>query len=216
MNIDKIFKYFVPKDKEFFPLFEKDSQNLIEGASLLKLLMFTEEDEKRQPIYKQIEDIEHEGDRITHTIFDTLNKTFITPLDRGDIHALTTTLDNVLDSINGASQRVQLYKPKKILPVFSHMADIIHSATLEIDSAIKGLRNAGNNKDKIMLSCINLNTLENRADELYHSAISQLFETEKSACELIKTKAIIEILEKCADQAEDISDTIKGILIKIA
>ncbi len=216
MNLDKLLKVFVPKDIAFFPLFEKDVQNLTQASALLKLLIFTEDYEKREIINKQIEDLEHEGDKITNTIFDTLNKTFITPLDRGDIHELTSEIDDVLDSIYGTSQRIQLYKPKKILPVYSHMADIIHSAALEIESAVKGLRNAGSNKDKIMQSCINLNTLENKADEIYHSAISCLFESEKDAPELIKNKAILELLEKSVDKAEDISDTIKGILIKMA
>jgi len=122
----------------------------------------------------------------------------------------------VVDLINGTSQRINLYKPKELVLVFKEMAEVIGQAAMEIEFSLKGLRDAGRNKEKILQSCINLNTLENKGDDLYHHGISKLFDDEMDATELIKKKEILETLEKTVDKAEDVSDTIKTILIKMA
>ena len=101
-------------------------------------------------------------------------------------------------------------------PVFKEMADIIYLAALEIEIAVNNLRNPGANRIKILDACINLNTLENKGDDIYHQGISDIFDNEKDARELIKNKSILETLEKCMDCAEDISDIIKGILVKMS
>jgi len=216
MNLDYFLKFFVPKDTAFFPLFEEDVKILIKASTLFKTLMDTENIEQREPIVKQIKGTELEGDEITHQIYNQLNKSFITPFDREDIQELAATLDDVLDYINGASQRISLYKPKVLIPVFAEFAEIIFQATKEIEYSVNGLRNAGKNKDKIIQSCIVLNTLENEADDLYHMGISKLFDEEKDTLELIKNKEILNTLEKAVDKAEDVSDAIKTILIKMA
>lgn len=216
MNIDSALKFFVPKDKSFFPLFEKDAQNLIRASELLKNLMQAEGVDQRAAYIKQIKEIELVGDDITHSIYDQLNKSFITPFDREDIHSLASNIDNVVDSINGTAQRISLYKPKNYIVVFRDMAEVILQAAREVEFSVNGLKDAGSNKEKIMQSCINLNTLENKADDIYHEGISKLFEEETDATELIKKKEILETLEKCMDKAEDISDIIKTILIKMA
>ncbi|MCK9422231.1 MAG: DUF47 family protein [Bacteroidales bacterium] len=216
MNLDSLLKYFVPKDTSFFPLFEDGAKVLIKAADLLKELMATETIDQRTPIIKQIKSVEHEGDEIAHKIYHQLNKSFITPFDREDIQELTSYLDDVIDYINGAAQRIGLYKPKSIHPVFKDFAEVICDAAKEIEFSLHGLRNSGKNHEKILQSCINLNTLENRADDLYHDGISNLFENEKDTIELIKNKEIIATLEKTVDMAEDVSDIIKTILIKLA
>jgi predicted phosphate transport protein (TIGR00153 family) len=216
MNIDKILKIFVPKDHSFFPLFEHDAQNLISAAEQLKILLESEEPEKRESIIKKIKEFESIGDDITDNTYDQLNKSFITPFDREDIHELASNIDNVLDSINGISRRINLYKPMKFLPVYTNMAEIILKATREIEICIKNLKDAGSNKDIIMKACSNLYNLEHKADELYYLGISELFEKEKNVTELIKAKELLEILERCVDETEDVSETIKGILVKMA
>jgi hypothetical protein len=125
-------------------------------------------------------------------------------------------LDDVVDYINGTAQRIGLYKPKVIHSTFKEIADVIVDSAKEIEFSLLGLRNAGKNQEKIFQSCINLNTLENKADDLYHDGISQLFENEKDTIELIKNKEIIATLEKTVDMAEDVSDIIKTILVKMA
>lgn len=216
MKPDDILKFFVPKDHSFFPLFEEVAGILNKASQLLKLLMATENFGEREPIIKQIKSAEHDADDITHKIFQRLNKSFITPFDREDIQGLASSLDNVIDTINGTSQRISLYKPKTLMPVFGEMAEIIVQTSKEIEFSLHGLKNAGKNKDKIIQSCININSLENMADDLYHSGISSLFEKEGDTNELIKKKEIIETLEKTVDKAEDVSDVIKTILVKMS
>ena len=215
MNIDYFLKFFVPKDESFFPLFEENAKILIRAAELLKDLMETSTIEEREPIIWEIKAAELAGDEMIHKIFDQINKSFITPFDREDIQELASSLDDVLDYINGVGQRVLLYKTKSFIPEFKVMAEIIHSASLEIDIAVHSLRHAGREKEKIIQTCIKINTLENKADELYHIGISGLFENETNTNELIKKKGILETLEKVADKAEDVSDVIKTILIKM-
>jgi len=216
MKVDFLLKLFVPKDTSFFPLFEEDSRILIKAAELLKELMATSTIEQRELIIKQIKAVEHEGDELTHKIYRQLNKSFITPFDREDIQSMASSMDDVNDYINGTSQRIQLYKPKTINSAFVEFAEIIYQATKEIEFSLCNLKDAGRNKEKIVQSCINLNTLENKADDLYHNGISRLFEEETDTIELIKNKEIFATLEKTVDTAEDVSDIIKTILIKMA
>jgi uncharacterized protein len=216
MNFDKILSFFVPKDVAFFPLFVADAKILIKGAELLNKLMQEPSIEGRMEITKELKAVEHEGDDMTHKIFQQLNKSFITPFDREDIQELASSIDDVLDFMNGTSQRISLYKPKTLIPVFKEMADLIMQASREIEQAVVALHVAGKNKDKIIQNCIALNEIENKGDDLYHLGIMHLFEDERDASELIKKKEILETLEKCIDKAEDVSDTIKTILIKMS
>jgi predicted phosphate transport protein (TIGR00153 family) len=216
MNIDKILKFFVPKDHSFYPLFEEDAKNLVKAAELLKELMLSTEIEDHERINKEIIDIEHIGDEITDKTFVQLNKSFITPFDREDIHELIGHIDDVVDSINGISRRICLYKPKKLMPVFKEMAESIYLATKEIEICIHCLNDAVANKDEITKACNKVTEIEHLADEYYYVAISELFEKEKDPAELLKNNKILEILERCVDEAEDVTDVIKSILIKMA
>lgn len=216
MNIDKILKFFVPKDHSFYPLFEEDAENLVKAAELLKRLLSDAEPEEHERIYKEIKDVEHIGDQITDKTFQHLNKSFITPFDREDIHELTARIDDVVDSINGIGRRICLYKPKHLMPVYKEMAVMIHDATLEIKTCIHCLDDAVANKEEITMGCKNVTALEHKADEYYFIAVSELFEKEKDAAELLKNNKILEMLERCVDEAEDVTDTIKSILIKMA
>lgn len=216
MNIDKFLKFFTPKDHSFYPLFEKDAINLIKTTEVLKLLMSVNDSEQQELHINRIKELEKVGDDITHTIFDQLNKSFITPFDREDIQELASNIDDVVDTINGVAQRIRLYKPKTYIPVFLEMADVLYQAGTEIEQSVSLMKDPAINKDKIIQSCITINTLENKGDDLYHIGISMLFENEKDAFELIKKKEILETLEKSIDKAEDISDAIKTIMVKLA
>src|SRR4030042_4040625 len=121
MNIDKILKFFVPKDHSFYPLFEEDAKNLVKAAELLRQLLTSSEMEDREKIYKEIRDVEHIGDQITDKTYEQLYKSFITPFDREDIHELTAHIDDVVDSINGIARRICLYKPRHLMPVYEKM-----------------------------------------------------------------------------------------------
>ncbi|MGA1976484.1 MAG: DUF47 family protein [Bacteroidales bacterium] len=216
MNIDKILKFFVPKDHSFYPLFEDDAANMVKAAELLKQQMSTDENEEHERIHKEIKAVELIGDDITDKTYQQLNKSFITPFDREDIHELTSNIDNVVDSINGISRRICLYKPKNLMPVYKEMAEMVYEATLEIQVCIHCLNDAAANKNEITVSCDKVKAIEHKADEFYYVAISELFEKEKDPTELLKNNKILEILERCVDEAEDVTDTIKSILVKMA
>jgi uncharacterized protein len=216
MNIDKLLKFFVPKDHSFFPLFENGAQSMVKAAELLKELMASKGFEEHDRIYKEIKDVEHAGDDITDEIYQQLNKSFITPFDREDIHELASEMDDVIDSINGIGRRICLYRPKKLIPLYEEMAEEIYQAAKEIESAIYCLREPIDNKEKIAATCEKVTAIEHKADELYYVGISELFEKEEDPKELLKNNKILEILERCVDEEEDVTDTLKSILIKMA
>ena len=216
MNIDSFLKFFVPKDHSFFPLFESDAQNLVKAAELLKELMSSTEIAEHERLNKEIKDIEHIGDDITVKTYIQLNKSFITPFDREDIHELTANIDDVVDSINGISRRICLYRPKKMIPIYKEMAILIYAGAKEIEAAIHCLKDPVANKVKITLACEKVTSIEHEADELYFVGVSELFEKEEDPKELIKNNKILEILERCVDEEEDVTDTLKAILIKMA
>ncbi len=216
MNIDSILKVFVPKDHSFFPLFESDIQNLVKASELLKELVASSESAQHERLHKNINDLEHIGDEITIKTYEQLNKSFITPFDREDIHELTSHIDDVLDTINGISRRIFQYKPKKLMPIYVELADLIFEGAKEIELAIDCLNDPIANKEKIANACIRVTGIEHKADELYFKGVSELFEKEEDTKELIKNNKILELLERCVDEEEDVTDILKTILIKMA
>lgn len=216
MNIDTILKFFVPKDHSFFPLFEHGAENLTKAAELLKILMDSSEASHHERINKEIKDIEHIGDEITDKTYEQLNKSFITPFDREDIHELAAHVDDVVDSINGISRRMCLYRPKHLMPVYKDMAEMVYLGAKEIETAIHCLKDPVKFKEQITKACENVTDIEHKADELYFVGVSELFEKEENTKELLKNNKILEILERCVDEEEDVTDTIKAILIKMA
>lgn len=216
MNLDNILKFFVPKDNSFFPLFEEDARNLVKAAGLLKQLMSSPNQEDHDRLSNEIREVEHFGDEITNNIYSQLNKSFITPFDREDIHELTAHIDDVIDSINGISRRISLYKPKKLPPVYNTMAEFIYKGAIEIEAAIHCLKDPVTNKNKITKACEKVKQIEHDADEVYFIGISEIFEKELDTKELLKNNKILEILERCVDEEEDVTDTLKAILIKMA
>ncbi|HNW69948.1 MAG TPA: DUF47 family protein [Bacteroidales bacterium] len=213
MEISKVMKALKPKEKKFYPLFQESAENLVKGATLLnKYFLITDKIEKER-ILASIKEHENLGDDITHKMFDELNKTFITPFDREDINKLTSSLDDVMDQINSFGQKVRIHPAKNEPGCFLEMSELILQATYNIKNAMSELNNLKNPK-KIMESCIRINEIENQADDVYHRAVSDLFENEKDAIELIKISGMLASLEKATDMAEDVSDVIKAIIVK--
>lgn len=213
MKIGNLIRAFIPKETKFLDMFEDAANNIVKAAGLLNQLLMIDDVEKRNVLVKQIKEIESNGDTITHTIFEELNKTFITPIDREDIQSLTAFLDDVLDYINGTAQKIQLYKPKKFPPQFLEISDMILQAGRQIQIAVIELKNI-KNPMKIKEACIKINEIENRADDAFHLGLSEMFENEKDAIELIKQKDILATLEKATDKAEDVADVLKTIIVK--
>ncbi|MBC7864681.1 MAG: DUF47 family protein [Bacteroidia bacterium] len=213
MSANSIFQFLIPKDKKFFPLFERDSANLVLMGETLVKLVRTSNHTERSIYFRQIEELEHKGDEITHELFIELGSNFITPFDREDIHALASSIDDVADFILGASTRMDLYNITVFGPPILSLADIIYEGAVEINKAMVGLKSMKNIK-AIQASCVKINSLENDADKIFNVELAKLFETEKDAVNLIKQKELLSILETATDKAEDVANTIETILIK--
>ncbi|HNQ82687.1 MAG TPA: DUF47 family protein [Bacteroidales bacterium] len=215
MSINTFFQKLVPKDKKFFPMFESQADLIVVAAGKLNEIFITNDPERHAVLIREIKDLENQGDEVAHQIFDELDKTFITPFDREDIHQLTSTLDDVLDFINGSSQRIRLYRLKSFPAEFVRFSSVLLSGANEIRSAVRELYNL-KRPEMIRQACIRVNEVENQADDLYHFVISDLFENEKDAIELIKKKEVLQTMERASDRMEDVADVLKTIIIKLA
>jgi predicted phosphate transport protein (TIGR00153 family) len=200
----------IPHDKIFFDLFEKQAGVMKEAAWQLVALTedFTNVKEKRH----EIEKLEHKGDQITHDIYSQLNSTFITPLDPEEISRLASTLDEVLDYIDGATEKMYYYNIGSTDSHMIELAKLIHMSTSEIESAVKGIRSI---KDPRYIEerCIEVNRLENLADDVLAHAVTDLFKT-TDAITIIKLKDIYEHLETATDFCEDAANVLSDIAIR--
>jgi predicted phosphate transport protein (TIGR00153 family) len=215
MSLNSIFQYFIPKDKKFFPLFQKDSENLIKLAEKLVEAVNTEDLTLRNELFKHIEDLEHTGDEITHQIHLELSKNFITPFDREDIHRLASALDDIADYIHGSASRMDLYQVTVITPPIKELANLILQACQDLNKAIHELRDLRNVR-VIADSCVRINSIENQADYVFDKAVGELFMYEKDAVNLIKYKEVLSALENATDMCEDAANVMESILVKNA
>jgi len=200
----------IPQDKVFFDLFEKQAGVVKEAAWQLVALTedFTNVKEKRH----EIEKLEHKGDQVTHSIYEQLNSTFITPLDPEEISRLASAMDEVLDYIDGATEKMFYYGIESTDSHMIELAKLIHLSTVEIESAVKGIRSI---KDPRYIEerCIEVNRLENLADDVLAHAVTDLFKT-TDAIAIIKYKDIYEHLETATDYCEDVANVLSDIAIR--
>ena len=204
---------FFPKDEKFFDLLERASMNLSKGAKAFRNMLqdYTDIEHK----VRHIKDLEHEGDIITHEIFDKLNRTFITPIDREDIHKITSEIDDVLDYVLGTADRMLLYKVKVPTPQATKMVDILITAIEEMGKAIHSLKDLKRSR-RTLDYCIEINRLENEGDSIHRSVIADLFSDGKDPVEIIKWRDIYNHLENAIDKCEDVADAIESIVVKNA
>jgi hypothetical protein len=158
----------------------------------------------------KIKDLEHKGDELTHSVIDELNKTFITPIDREDIHDLSAALDDVLDLIDSTAIRIVLFRIAEPIRYIPEMCAVLLSQAMEIGAAVSNLQD----NNHVVERCIEINRLENDADRLFQSAIASLFEEVKDPIDVIKRKEIIETLEAATDKAEDVANVLESIIVK--
>jgi len=200
----------VPREAKFFEMFASMASNVTQGAKLLsQILMDMQNIEVR---VRQLSDIEHAGDDITHTIITRLNQTFITPFDREDIHKLATSLDDVLDFIHAAGERIMMYKITTAPPHAAELAQIIVRQTEELAAAVAMLEK----HDRVLDHAVEVNRLENEADQVARESIGRLFENETDPINLIKLKELYEVLETATDKAEDAANVLESVVLKSA
>jgi uncharacterized protein len=203
----------VPQNQRFFDLFEDDAKNLVAGAKLLQYMLDNYDQASR--LVKKLESYEHEGDRITHELMAELNRTFVTPLDREDIHALASSMDTVMDMIEAAADIMVLYGVEQPTAPAKLLASIIVDCAEQILQAISLLRSRRDIRE-ILTHCVEINRLENEADEVRKSVLAALFREEKDVIALIKWKEIYELLEAATDESEDVADVLQAIVMKNA
>ena len=208
-----MFSSLISKDKAFFEMFEKSASNVAAGAKALVDLMNSYPAALAEKV-KGIKDIEHQGDLFTHQTIEMLNKTFVTPIDREDIHELVTNLDDILDLMDGASGRLALYKIDVITPEAKAFGQLLVKATDIIVYAVTCLRNLSDCKD-MNAHCVEIHTIENEGDQLLRQAMTNLFST-GDPIKVLKWKEVYEDLETATDRCEDVANIIEGIVLKYA
>jgi len=201
----------IPKNVRFFDEFEEQSANIKRAAGLLHDLTHDFADARAKAY--AIKTVEHEGDLITHQIVKQLNTTFITPLDREDIYALATRLDDVLDYIEAVAERLVVYRVKAPTSACRALADVIVRITSATDRAVKCLRTLD---PDYHVHIMEVNRLENEADALLRDSLVALFEENADPIDVIKWKEIYETLETVTDRCEDVANVIEGIILKMA
>ncbi len=199
------------KDQKFFKIFNEMSVHIVAAAESLAR-MVNEPSGDLQSLAIHIKELEHKGDELTHRVIDELNKTFITPIDREDIHDLSAALDDVLDLIDSTAARIVLFKITDPIPEVPELATVLLSQVKEISAAVSKLQD----NDHVVERCIEINRLENDGDRLFQMAIGRLFTEVKDPIDVIKRKEIIETLEHATDKAEDVANVLETIIVKNA
>lgn len=208
-------KFFSPKDKVFYGLFEEVANNgAIMGEKLYALVSETDYN-VRATMIKPIEDLEHASDELTHRIFTELGRNFITPFDREDIHYLANALDDIADYIYASAKKIKLYHVNPTDDAIHQLAQIIVKSTKEVRNAVLELRNMKNVRT-ITDALVKINSLENEADDISDMHIERLFSMEPDAKEIIKKREIYQVMEDVTDKCEDAANVIESIIVKYA
>jgi uncharacterized protein len=202
---------FIPQEVKFFDLFDDQASKIASAALYFKEIV--SKGKVNDEGIQRMRDFEHDCDSITHDIIDKLNRTFITPFDREDIHGLAHELDNVVDMLYTISKRMRLYKLKSVDPDLIKFAELIVQSVTALGKMLNGLRNNKNPK-AINDACIEVNQIENLGDQLRDSTIEKLFDKNKDPIIIIKWKEIFEGVETVLDICEDIANLIESILVK--
>ena len=201
---------FIPKNIKFYDLLAEISDNALEASELLKKLLSTWEN--ISDYASKIHLLEHKCDDITHKIINELNETFITPIDREDIHSFVNSLDNIIDCIDVIASRINLYKVKEPIEFSDQLSEILNIQIKIISEILHNFEDDKNIHQKLVA----IRDYETQGDNVFRSAISNLFEIENDVKELIKKKEIIELMEKAIDRCQTVTIVIEGILIKNA
>jgi uncharacterized protein len=207
-----MFKRLLPRETSFFDFFEQHSKLSIEVSRELNAIAVNPAELAGRAA--RIKEIEHEADEITHHCIDALHRTFITPIDRGDIHRLIRRLDDIIDCVDSATQRMILYEIAHIRPEFHKFTEVLIKATTGIDGAIHSLRDLRHGEKTIERWCTDIYNAEKESDDILRAALAKLFNEEKEAILVLKWKGIFERLEKAADRCEEVANIVEGIVIE--
>ena len=204
-------EWLIPRDKEFFTLLADESRNVLEGARALREMIINFEN--REEKYKQIRDIEHKGDTIVHNIFEKLDKAFITPIDQEDLARLASNYDDVIDGIYEVAKRIMIYEIPEPTMEMGEFTEIVVQSVVEIDATLNLMHKL--DQPEVEQRCIEVDRLENLADDLLNRSVGNLFKT-NDPIHIMKLKEIYERYEFITDRCEDVTDVIHDIVLKNA
>lgn len=203
----------IPREEKFFELFEAQTTHNVEAAKMF--LDLARKWSLDSPLFRRLQDIEHEADITTHEIYDKLNRTFVTPFDREDIHALASEMDDIVDLVQSIASRMQLYRVEHSSEDLEQLAEILWNATENLHKAVVELKNPEKSR-RVLDHCIEVNRLENAGDRALEQALGKLFLGKPEPLEVIKWKEIYEGIEIAIDKCEDVANTLESILVKQA
>jgi predicted phosphate transport protein (TIGR00153 family) len=208
-----MFGALLPKKSEFFDQFVKHAALSVDGAKLLQALLENPTNVEEQS--RRIKAVEHDADTVAHQTLEMLHKSFITPIERGDIHRIVSRLDDILDYIEAASQRIWLYEIREITPEAKEMSRVLVRSTMAVKATVDSMHNM---KDPVQIrsSCVEINRLENECDTLLRLGLARLFKEERDPLMVIKWKEIYENIEDATDRCEDVANVIEGVVIENA
>jgi len=216
MSLNSLISWLKPREMVFFDLLEASVGNLLEAARLFEHEFVTREKPSDWGDFRrQMKDLEHRGDAITHDIVDRLNRTFVTPLEREDILALAHSLDDVVDCLDGVCERLVLYKVTEVMPLAAQLSHLVVLGSQELVPLIAALRNMSNTAaiNSQIQACMEL---ENQADAVFHQALAEIFADPKDPIELIKWKEILALLEDATDRIELVSKVVSSTVMRNA
>jgi uncharacterized protein len=202
---------FLPKEDKYFDMFNRMASYMTECALLLQKL-FSDFD-NRVAYADKIKEVEHNCDLLTHEIVKKLNQTFITPIDREDIHALASGLDDIVDAIEYTAKRVILYRVEEPTDHARRMCDVLVRIVASLETAVRALESHG---DQVLKECVTIHGLENEGDTYHHQAVDELFSNETNPVTLLKMKELYAKMERTIDKCEDVSNILEAIVLKNA
>jgi len=208
-----MFKKFLPREDRFFALFREHANVVVEGIDLFESLL--ENYSQRESLTARIKDAENRADTVAHKIFDLLNTVFVTPFDREDIRMVANHVDDIIDLVEKAGTRMNIYNMPSPPDSVREMTGILKKAFAELATAI-GMLSELKRKEEILKRCIDVNSLENQGDVVHRRALRALFENPTDPFELMKQKEIYELLEAAIDRCEDLANVIETIIVKYA
>jgi uncharacterized protein len=208
-----LFDFLKKDDGNFFQWFEDAANNTLQAAEALRELCYNYQDP--QNAVNRLHEFEHRGDEIGHRIYEQLNKTFVTPLDREDIIRLYSAIDDMTDFIHSAADMMAVYTVDNVPPIAQQLSDCIVGCAQEVTRAVPHLRKRAE-LDQMLPSIIQINSLENKADDLHRAGLVELFQHPQDVVHIIKWRDIYQELEQATDRAEDIADVLRGLAIKNA
>lgn len=208
-----MFGRFLPRDTSFFDFFEQHSALTLESAKQFATIAHT--GANIGAAARRIKEIEHEADVVTHRCVEALHKTFITPIERGDIYRLISRMDDVVDLVEATSERIALYELTVMTDELRSLADVLVQQCEQIRPALQGLRDM-KNAEPVLRACLQINKLENDSDDILRAALAKLFREERDPIAIIKWKEIYENVESATDRCEDVANTVEGIVLENA